>query len=91
MLFAIAALGFVTLLWFAVRGAEPWVACALSATMIAVGVELTCYYYSFLIVVALLYNKRKEAGAMLLASRLRPASSTGRQRGFCPTPASGAG
>ena len=66
-LFAIAALGFATLLWFAVRGAEPWVACALSAMMIAVGVELTCYYYSFLIVVALLYDKRKEAGAMLLA------------------------
>jgi hypothetical protein len=66
-LFAIAALGFATLLWFAVRGAEPWVACALSATLIAVGVELTCYYYSFLIVVALLYDKRKEAGAMLLA------------------------
>jgi len=67
VLFAIAALGFATLLWFAVRGAEPWVACALSATLIAVGVELTCYYYSFLIVVALLYDKRKEAGAMLLA------------------------
>lgn len=66
VLFAILALGFLTMLWFAVRGAEPWVACALSATMIAVGVELTCYYYSFLIVVALLYEKRKEAGAMLL-------------------------
>jgi hypothetical protein len=65
-LFAIVALGFATMLWFAVRGAEPWVACALSATLIAVGVELTCYYYSFLIVVALLYNKRKEAGAALL-------------------------
>jgi hypothetical protein len=67
VLFAIAALGFLTLLWFAVRGVEPWVACALSATLIAVGVELTCYYYSFLIVVAMLYDKRKEAGAMLLA------------------------
>ncbi len=67
VLFGIAALGFLTLLWFAVRGVEPWVACALSATMIAVGVELTCYYYSFLLVVALLYEKRKEAGAMLLA------------------------
>jgi hypothetical protein len=67
VLFAVAALGFLALLWFAVRGVEPWVACALSATMIAVGVELTCYYYSFLIVVALLYDKRKEAGAALLA------------------------
>ena len=30
--------------------------------------ELTCYYYSFLFVVALLYEKRKEAGALLLAA-----------------------
>ncbi|HET6147604.1 MAG TPA: hypothetical protein VFH68_08725 [Polyangia bacterium] len=66
-LFVVLALGFAALLWYAVRGAEPWVACCLSATMIAVGVELTCYYYSFLIVVALLYDKRKEAGAALLA------------------------
>jgi hypothetical protein len=64
--FALVVLGFLTLLWFAVRGVEPWVACALSATLIAVGVELTCYYYSFLIVVALLYEKRREAGAALL-------------------------
>lgn len=67
VLFAMAAAGFGALLWFAVRGTEPWVACCLSATMIAVGVELTCYYYSFLIVVALLYEKRREAGAALLA------------------------
>jgi len=67
LLFAVAALGFAVLLWYAVRGVEPWVACCLSATLIAVGVELTCYYYSFLIVVALLYEKRKEAGAALLA------------------------
>ena len=66
-LFAVLALGFGALLWYAVRGADPWVACCLSATLIAVGVELTCYYYSFLIVVALLYEKRKEAGAALLA------------------------
>ncbi len=42
----------------ALRDAEPWVACALGAMMIAVGVELTCYYYSFLFAVALLYHKR---------------------------------
>jgi hypothetical protein len=66
IIFAALALGFGALLWYAVRGVEPWVACALSATLIAVGVELTCYYYSFLIVVALLYEKRKEAGAALL-------------------------
>lgn len=59
--------GFVVLLWKAVRGAEPWVACCLGATMIAVGVELTCYYYSFLFGVALLYEKRRDIGAALLA------------------------
>jgi hypothetical protein len=78
VLFAIVAAGFVALLWFAVRRTEPWVACALSATMIAVGivpsarhviegVELTCYYYSFLTVVALLYEKRREVGLVLAA------------------------
>jgi len=34
--------------------------------MIAVGVELTCYYYSFLFATTFLYYKRKEAGAILL-------------------------
>ena len=32
----------------------------------AVGVELTCYYYSFLFAMTLLYSKRKEAGAIML-------------------------
>ncbi len=67
VLFAVAALAFGALLWFSVRGTEPWVAACLSATMIAVGVELTCYYYSFLIAVTLLYQKRREVGATLLA------------------------
>ena len=53
-------------LYIALRDAEPWVACSMGAMMIAVGVELTCYYYSFLFVVAFLYHKRKEAGAILL-------------------------
>jgi hypothetical protein len=60
-------IGFVVLLWMATRGAEPWVACSMGAMMIAVGVELTCYYYAFLWAVALLYEKRKEVGAILLA------------------------
>jgi len=34
--------------------------------MIAVGIELTCYYYSFLFATTFLYSKRKEAGAILL-------------------------
>ncbi len=53
-------------LYLALRDAEPWVACSMGAMMIAVGVELTCYYYSFLFAVAFLYHKRKEAGAILL-------------------------
>jgi hypothetical protein len=59
-------LAFLVLLFGAVRGAEPWEACCLGAMMMAVGVELTCYYYSFLFAVALLYHKRREAGAILL-------------------------
>jgi hypothetical protein len=58
--------GFLVLLYQALRDAEPWVACSLGAMMMAVGVELTCYYYSFLFAIALLYHKRREAGAILL-------------------------
>ena len=54
------------LLFAALRDAEPWMACSMGAMMIAVGIELTCYYYSFLFAVAFLYRKRKEAGAILL-------------------------
>jgi hypothetical protein len=67
VLFAAFGAAYLVLLFGAVRGAEPWEACALGATMMAVGVELTCYYYSFLFAVALLYSKRREAGAILLA------------------------
>jgi hypothetical protein len=34
--------------------------------MIPVGIELTCYYYSFLFATTFLYSKRKEAGAIML-------------------------
>jgi hypothetical protein len=57
---------FLVMLFGALRDAEPWVACCLGAMMMAVGVELTCYYYSFLFAVAFLYQKRHEAGAILL-------------------------
>jgi hypothetical protein len=66
-IFVLVAAAFVVLLGFALRDAEPWVACSMGAMMIAVGVELTCYYYAFLFAVALLYEKRQEAGAALLA------------------------
>jgi len=58
---------YLALIGLAVRGADPWVTAALSSTLIAFGVELTCYYYSFLIVVALLYAKREVAGRWLMA------------------------
>ena len=60
-------LGFLVLLYRAVRGMTAWEATALSSLMIAVVPELTCYYYSFLIVMALLWHTRKEVGLALLA------------------------
>jgi hypothetical protein len=57
---------YLVLVGLAVRGVDPWIATALSATFIAFGVELTCYYYAFLIVVGLLYYKHRSAGTWLL-------------------------
>jgi hypothetical protein len=59
---------FMVLLYQALKDAEPWVACALGGMTMAVGVELTCYYYSFLFAITLLYHKRREAGAILLGA-----------------------
>lgn len=59
---------YLVLMGLAVRRAEPWQALALSTTFIAFGVELTNYYYSFIIVVALLYAKREVVGRWLLAA-----------------------
>ena len=58
---------YLVLMGLAVRQADPWEAIALSATFIAFGVELTCYYYAFVIVVALLYAKREVVAGWLLA------------------------
>jgi hypothetical protein len=66
-LYIAGILGFAALLYHAVRGLSAWEATALSSMMIAVVPELTCYYYSFLIVLALLWEKRKEVGLALLA------------------------
>jgi hypothetical protein len=38
----------------------------MGAMMMGVGVELTCYYYSFLFGVTFLYYKRHEVGAIML-------------------------
>jgi hypothetical protein len=70
-LYIAGVLAFAAFLFRAVRGFLPWEAAALSSLMIAVIPELTCYYYSFLIVLALLWSKRKEVGvALLLATAL---------------------
>ena len=55
----------------ALRNAEPWMACAMGSMMIAVGVELTCYYYSFLFGVTLPLQQA-EGGRGHLAGRDRP-------------------
>jgi hypothetical protein len=59
---------YLVLMGLAVRGAAPWETIALSTTFIVFGVELTNYYYSFVIVVALLYAKREVAARWLLAA-----------------------
>ena len=58
---------YLVLIGLAVRGVDPWIATALSSTLIAFGVELTCYYYAFIIVTALLFYKYQVAGRWLLA------------------------
>jgi hypothetical protein len=57
---------YLVLVGLAVRGEEPWVVVALSTTVIAFGVELTCYYYAFVLVVGLLHAKNEVAGRWLL-------------------------
>lgn len=49
------------------RQPEPWIAAALGTLWIAFAVELTSYYYAFLIVPALLWTEKRAAGIALLA------------------------
>ncbi|SRR6266540_28582 len=65
-LYLLFAAAFMVLLFAALRVSEPWMACAMGAMMIPVGIELTCYYYSFLFAVAFLSYKRREVGIALL-------------------------
>jgi hypothetical protein len=62
----LAVVGFLVLLGLAARHVEPWMAAALGVTFIPLGAELTCYYYAFIMGVALLYEKREEVGRWLL-------------------------
>jgi hypothetical protein len=49
------------------RRPEPWIAAALGTLWIAFAVELTSYYYAFLIVPALLWSEKRGVGIALLA------------------------
>jgi len=66
-LYLAGVVGALVLLHRAVRGVATWEATALGATLIAVVPELTSYYYSFLVVPALLWATRRRAGLALLA------------------------
>jgi hypothetical protein len=64
----LAQLAFLVLLWRALRGVKPWVALSMGTMFMAIIFELTCYYYSFVFVVALLYEEKDEIGAWLLGA-----------------------
>jgi hypothetical protein len=64
--FIVVCAAFLLLMALATRDAEPWAAAALGTTFIAFGAELTCYYYSFVVVVALLHSKSERVGTWLL-------------------------
>jgi hypothetical protein len=57
---------YLVLIGFAIQGLEPWAIVALSSTLILFGSELTCYYYAFLIIPALLFAKVPRAGEWML-------------------------
>jgi hypothetical protein len=60
--------GAVTLLALAARRRyELWTLLALATLVIPFALEMTCYYYAFLILPALLWEKRPEAATLLLA------------------------
>jgi hypothetical protein len=64
--YALIVVGYLALMGLALRGRKPWVAAALGASFCAFGVELTSYYYAFLLAVALLHGEREEVGPILL-------------------------
>jgi hypothetical protein len=66
-LYLLFVAGFVAMLFVAIRNnTEPWITLAMGSMLIPVGIELTCYYYSFLFATTFLYSRRKEAGAIML-------------------------
>jgi hypothetical protein len=61
---AIAA--FLVILGFAVKERPLWMGAALGVMLIPFGVELTCYYYAFILGVALLHAEDDRVGITLL-------------------------
>lgn len=65
-LYVALALGFLVLIGLAAGRSDPWMAAAFGITFIPIGVELTCYYYAFIIGVAYLHEKNEDVGIVLL-------------------------
>jgi hypothetical protein len=63
---AIALIALALVARGAMRHRELWIGAALGAAFIPFAVELTSYYFAFLIVPALLWSVRREAGIALL-------------------------
>jgi hypothetical protein len=66
-LFWILVVGFMVLLAAAVRRQQLWVAMVLGVGLLPVAWELTCYYYAFLLVFALLWTEHEWIGVALCA------------------------
>lgn len=66
-LYVLILAAFLVLMGLAVRNAEPWMAVCFGVALIPFGVELTSYYYAFILGVALLWEKREVVGRLLLA------------------------
>ncbi|HEX7598672.1 MAG TPA: hypothetical protein VF518_10695, partial [Polyangia bacterium] len=65
-LYVSLVLCYLVLIGLAIRGVDPWVVVALSSTVITFGSELTCYYYAFLIIPALLWTVVPRVGEWFL-------------------------
>jgi hypothetical protein len=65
-LYVLLALGYLFLVGLAARHVDLWVAAVLGLTFVPIGVELTSYYYAFILGVALLAEQREQVGRWLL-------------------------
>jgi hypothetical protein len=65
-IYLLLVMAFLVVLGFAVKERPAWQTAALGVTLIPFGVELTCYYYAFIIGVALLHAEDERVGRLLL-------------------------